>query len=252
VITHKRKPFSPNLKVLYEISKVIADYFLEHPKTQICLVHGGGSYAHAVASQYATQSTFFSENKIGVPFVTWSARKLNDRVVESFFDYNVPVFPLQTSSIIGVTGNEFKLNATILKSVLESGLIPILHGDILPNSSKPVIISGERIIELLSNEFDIQRIIVCTNTDGVFVDPQKPERGLIDCIDPSNFTTLSKSFRSSSAIDATGGMKEKVEVLYRIAIRRGVPSQIINGTKPHILRDCLHNKEVICTWIRGD
>ena len=119
VITHKRKPFEPNLKVLYEISKVIADYTMEHPKIKICLIHGGGSYAHAVACQYAAESTFFSQGKIGIPLVTWSARKLNDRVVESFFDYNVPVFPLQTSSMIGVNNNgELKLNSMILKSVL--------------------------------------------------------------------------------------------------------------------------------------
>ena len=122
----------------------------------------------------------------------------------------------------------------------------------MPNPVKPIIVSGEKIIELISDEFEVDKIIICTNTDGVFVDPQNPKMGLIDCINKSNFALFSKSFKSSSAIDITGGMKEKVEVLYKIAVKRGISSQIINGTKPLILKDSLNNRDVICTWIRGD
>jgi isopentenyl phosphate kinase len=185
--------------------------------------------------------------------VTWSARKLNDRVVESLFDYNVPVFPLQTSSIVSINNDKaLKLNTVIIKSVIDSGLIPILHGDILPHPSSPLILSGEKIIQLLVDEFQVEKIIMCTNTDGVFIDPQKPERGVINCIDESNYKLFSSSFRSSSAIDVTGGMKEKVDCLYEIAQKCKVPSQIINGTNPMILRDSLNNKDVVCTWIRGN
>jgi isopentenyl phosphate kinase len=251
VITHKNKAFSPNLHNLYEISKVLAEFWIENP-TQMCLVHGGGGFAHVVARQYAVQSTFFSKNKLGISLVTWSARKLNDRVIESLVDYNLPVFPLQTSALIVMDNKKLKINMRIMTTIVDAGWIPVLYGDMLPGEKEARIVSGERILELLCKKFDVEKIIVCTNTDGVLRDLRKPEMGVIESINPTNMRSISRRLQSSSAIDITGGMKDKVRVLYRIARKMGVKSQIINGTNPLILKDCLHNKNVVCTWIEGE
>jgi isopentenyl phosphate kinase len=251
VITHKEEAFSPNLSNLYKIAKVLSDFWKE-TKTKMCIVHGGGSYAHAVATRYATPSTFYSKNKLGISLVTWSVRKLNDRVIESFVDYNIPVFPLQTSAMVSIYDSKLRINQQIIETLVSSGWIPVLHGDVLPDTREPRIVSGERVMELLCGIFDVKKIIVCTITNGVLLNLEKPEEGVIKLINPENIQSVSQKLQDSLAIDVTGGMKDKVRVLYDIATKHGVPSQIINGTNPLTLRDCLRDKHVVGTWITGD
>jgi len=251
VITHKDKPFSPNLKNLYDIARVLSDYWRENPARKIFIVHGGGSFAHVVASQYTRYYPLTSENRRGISLISWSARKLNDRVVESLVDYDLPVFPLQTSSIFAAGKRGPKLNASIVKTIVGNGWIPVLYGDIILCEGEAQIVSGEKILEILCREFDVEKIIVCTNANGVLRDVNNPTMGIVDSINPKNIRSIMKKLGASSGIDVTGGMKEKVKILYRIAVVMGIKSQIINGTSPKALDDCLHNKNVAGTSIEG-
>lgn len=251
VITHKDKPFSPNLKNLYNIARVLSDFWRENLNKEIIIVHGGGSFAHVVASQYTRYFPLTSENRRGISLISWSARKLNDRVVESLVDYDLPVFPLQTSSIFAPEKRGPKLNASLVKIIVGNGWIPVLYGDIIPCEGEAQIISGEKILETLCKEFDVERIIVCTNADGVLRDVNNPTTGIVDSINPKNIRSIMKTLGASSGIDVTGGMKEKVKILYRIATVMGVKSQVINGTSPEALDECLHGRNVVGTSIEG-
>jgi len=251
VITHKDKPLTPNLKNLYRISRVIANYWGESSRKSICIIHGGGSFAHVVASQYTHQLSLTLKNRRGISLITWSARKLNDRVVESFVDYDLPVFPLQTSSLFTFHKKGLKMHKNIVKVILQNEWIPILYGDVILGEVEAQILSGERILEALSRDFNVERIIVCTNTPGVLIDKNKPDKGIFKSINPKNIRSVIRMLGSSSGIDVTGGMKEKVRILYKIAVKRGIRSVIIDGTNPAILYDCLHDQDIIGTWIEG-
>jgi len=248
VITQKNEPFTPNLKNLYALARTIAEYWGNGGSKTMCIIHGGGSFAHVVASQYASRTT---SNRRGISLITWSARKLNDRVVESLIDFDLPAFPLQTSSLFFVSGGKPKMHTRVVREILEGGWIPVLYGDIVVGDGEAQILSGEKIIEALSEEFDIEKIIVCTDTPGVLVDRNKPEKGIFKSVNPQNIQSVMKTLGASSGIDVTGGMKQKVETLYRIATRKGISSVIIDGTNPKTLGNCLTNQNAVGTFIEG-
>jgi len=251
VITHKDQPFSPNLKNLYGIARVLADYREYEREKQICIVHGGGSFAHVVASQYARQLTLTTKNRRGISLITWSARKLNDRVIESLVDYDLPVFPLQTSSIMVLNKKRLSLHTDLLRAVLANGWIPVLYGDIIVGQDEVQIVSGERILDVLARDFEVEKIIVCTNAQGVLIDVKEPSRGIVKSINPENIRSIMRTLGSSTEIDVTGGMKGKVKILYNIAVHRGIRSIIIDGTDFKTLRDCLNGANCAGTWIEG-
>jgi len=248
VITQKNEPFTPNLKNLYAVARTIAEYWSNGVSKTMCIIHGGGSFAHVVASQYIYRTTL---NRRGISLITWSARKLNDRVVESLIDFDLPAFPLQTSSLFFVSGGKPKMHTRVVREILNGTWIPVLYGDIVVGDGEAQILSGEEIIEALSEEFDIEKIIVCTDTSGVLVDKNKPEKGIFKSINPQNIQSVMKILGASSGIDVTGGMKQKVETLYRIATRKGISSVIIDGTDPKTLSNCLNNQNVVGTFIEG-
>ena len=225
VITHKDNPFTPNLKNLYGISRAIANYYSKNPEKQLCIVHGGGSFAHVVASRYATKLSLTLQNRRAISLITWSARKLNDRVIESLIDYNLPVFPLQTSSVFMITNKKPKMESNLIETILNNGWIPVLYGDIIIGSREAQVMSGERILESLTAHLIVERIIVCTDVPGILIDVDHPEKGIIEVINPQNIKSVMKVLRTSSSIDVTGGMKEKVRYLYKIAIKQKVQSQ---------------------------
>lgn len=251
VITHKNRPFSPNLESLHDIARVLADYWTENRTKNIIVIHGGGSFAHVAASRYTAGSALPSKDKMRISLITWAARKINDRVIESLIDYNLPVFPLQTSSIIAANGGRLRLDETIIKTTIKNGWIPVLYGDVIMGESEAQIASGERVIELLCKTLEVERIIVCTNTNGVLRNIEDPDMGTVESINPTNIRAMVRKLQASSGIDVTGGMKEKVRILYRIAVRMGIRSQIINGTNPVTLYDCLRGRKAAGTRIEG-
>ena len=229
VITHKEKPFSPNLINLYQIAKELSDYWQQLPPKSMMIVHGGGGFAHVVASQQQRSLELDSERKRAISLITWSARKLNDRVIESCVDYDLPVFPLQTSSMLTAGKKRLIINKALLDSILKNGWIPVLYGDIVPSADGGEIVSGEKIIETVCRDFDVDRILICTNVDGVLKDVNNPALGVVEKITRVNVMSVMRKMKGSSCPDVTGGMKEKVRILYRIATETGVSSQIMNG-----------------------
>jgi isopentenyl phosphate kinase len=117
VITTRENPFSPNDKNICRLAKELADYW-KISKEKILLIHGGGNFTHVGGGQFSKSLQTDSEGKKPVSIKTWSMRKLNDRVLENLVDNNLPVFPLQTSSIVTITNNLTTINCALLKNWL--------------------------------------------------------------------------------------------------------------------------------------
>jgi isopentenyl phosphate kinase len=249
VVTHKNEPFTPNLKNLYGIARTLADYLDETEQKEMCIIHGGGSFAHVVASQHPNLTT---ADKRGISLITWSARKLNDRVVESLIDFDIPAFPLQTSSLFYVSEGKPQLCKGVLSGIIESGWIPVLYGDVIVGDNEAQIVSGEKIIEEISNKFDVKKIIVLTNVPGILLDVTKPNRGIIKVVNKKNIQYVTNLLGASSSIDVTGGMAQKVKTLYEISSKKSIKSVIIDGTDLVSFSNCLKNEIPKGTIIEGN
>ncbi len=249
VITQKDKPFTPDLNVLYEIAKVFGKFCKENPEQTVSLVHGGGSFAHVVASQYSDRSELTTKTKRGVALIAWSARKLNDRVIESLVDHDVPVFPLQTSSVFHLTKSGPKMNRDIFANTINNGWVPVLYGDIILGDGVVKILPGEEIVQGICSEFQVQKVIMCTNVPGVMRDINNPAAGIFDKINSGNLTEVLSTIEESYGIDVTGGMKQKVMEMHELAKEKDVSTLIIDGTDSAVLLESLRGDDSLGTLI---
>ena len=250
VIITRENPFSLNDKNICRLAKELADYW-KMSKEKILLIHGGGNFTHVGGGQFSKSLQTGSEGKKPVSIKTWSMRKLNDRVLENLVDNNLPVFPLQTSSIVTVTNNLTTINCALLKKLVDLDYIPVLYGDIIPTASGGQVISEAIIAELIYEYFPINRIIVCSSMDGVPVNAQNPSMGFVSKINSENINQVLDNLGNSSLVNIKGAMQEELKIVYNVAVRAGVNAQIINGTKPGMLYQCLCGNESLGTFIEG-
>jgi isopentenyl phosphate kinase len=163
----------------------------------------------------------------------------------------MPIFPMQTSALISITNNFVTINHAPIKKLVNLDFIPALYGDIIPNETGGQIFSAEKIMELLYEHFSITRIIVCSNAEGVPVDAHDVSCGFVKKINAKNVDDVLDNLSSSHMLDVRDSLNEKLKILYNIAVRAGVNVQIINGTKPEYISECLRGNENIGTLIEG-
>jgi isopentenyl phosphate kinase len=93
-------------------------------------------------------------------------------------------------------------------SLLESGFVPVIHGDIVTTAEKgATIVSGDELVTNLSNSIPTKRIGFCTSTPGVL----DPSGNVIPRL--SSQQKGNSSITHSSATDVTGGMAGKIKEL---------------------------------------
>jgi isopentenyl phosphate kinase len=95
-----------------------------------------------------------------------------------------------------------------VKTMLDEGFVPVLHGDVLAHAGRGVtVVSGDELAVTLAERLDADRVGLCTGVSGVLdVDGRVVER--ID-----SFERVADSLSGSDATDVTGGMAGKVRAL---------------------------------------
>lgn len=156
-----------------------------------------------------------------------------------FREEDIPCYPFQTSSyLISSQGQPYHFFIEPIKHVLSMGIIPILSGDIVFDAKqKFVVFSSDGIPELLLNELIIQRVVMLTNVPGIIYYSSE-SASIIPLITKENYTFALKEATYSKAPDVSGGMRNKVEAVIRLA-NRGVESVICEGSDPTILMSAL-------------
>jgi isopentenyl phosphate kinase len=232
IITTKEYPFAPNTKALGNLAKELSDYW-QTTKEQMIIIHGGGNFTHVAEGQFS-KNLAQSDNKKPAA-LTWAMRKLNDHVLESLADFNLPVYPLQTSALINIPCKFAVINQAVVKKTVALGYIPVLYSDIIPTETGGQVVSGEEIMELLYEHFTLTRIIVCSAMDGVPVDAKNTALGLVSRIDHNKINDVLDNLGNASLLNIMGTLEDKLKILYNVSVRAGVNTQIINGTKPGLL-----------------
>ncbi|MGI0135236.1 MAG: isopentenyl phosphate kinase, partial [Candidatus Micrarchaeaceae archaeon] len=219
IATHKDKEKSANIALLKRILAEINDAAKE-TGARLVLGHGGGSYPHATAARFGLKSSgsITDANRLGFTLTQLDARELNTIIAKIAAELGMPVFPISPSSF-GVVKAGTITEGTVAPVIaaIGNGYMPLVYGDCLQGADGTYgICSTEKIFEFLCGHAKPDAVISVSDLDGVYdSDPHKnPNAKLMPTIDSSNIDAALASSGGSMHTDVTGGMADKVNVLW--------------------------------------
>lgn len=238
IITKKDTPFSLNESNLTSLIRNISEYMAKKDSEEkIIILHGGGSFSHMAAFPYQNVEANTTTLEMGPVLINTATRSLNLKIIKVMLDYGIRVFPFQASSLfIKNDGNLVISTPVIIQNAIEMNWIPVLYGDVIldTDSRQWQVTSSESIIKSLSDHLAVKRILMATDKDGVLKD-MMDSSSIVRVINHNNITQMEKFLRASQNIDTTGGMRDKVNFLYQLALNRKIISLIFNGNKKGLL-----------------
>ena len=251
-ITIKEKPFTANHSVIENLAREIAKAKVPH----LVLVHGGGSFGHPLAKEYAISEGLKDPSQIIGFSKTHNAMTiLNRLVVETLIQCNIPAVGLAPSSfIVTKSGRIEKMDVNIISKILEMGFVPVLYGDAVLDTRKGfTILSGDQLVASLAIIFDADRIILGVDVDGLYTDDPKSDPSA-KLIEQANLNELKREHSwidKAKVTDVTGGMYGKIIELIP-AIEHGTRALIVNSTKRGTVYRALCSEKVKGTIIERE
>lgn len=225
IITNKQKPLTPNVTAINKIA-----FQLKKIKEPIIVIHGGGSFGHYWSVKYNMHTKPDKYSKKGVSIVKNSMVELNKIILDSFLKYDLNPYCLPPSDfMVGNKPNLKKIKE--IAKIAKSGLIPISYGDVMwHGKNKFYILSGDRIMGILSKILKPRLTIFVLNVDGVYSD-MKTKKLLYEIKEEK--TSVSKV-----EMDVTGGMNRKIKEAVSIS-KNGINVFLVNGNKPNRIVDAV-------------
>jgi len=218
IITNKQKPLTPNLSA---INKIVSQ--LKKIKEPIIVVHGGGSFGHYWSATYAMHTKPAKYNKKGVCVVKNSMIALNKIILDSFLKNGLNPYCLPpTDFMLGNKADQKKIRE--IAKIAKAGLVPISYGDVMwYGKNKFYILSGDKLMGILSKILKPRLVIFVLNVDGVYSDMKTKK--LLREIKGKN-PEISKV-----EMDVTGGMSRKIKEAISIS-KSGTKVLLVNGNNP--------------------
>lgn len=254
LITDKTQPQTPRLDVLTRLSSEIAEAMDQNPDIRLVLGHGSGSFGHVPASQYGTRKGVYSaEQWSGFVEVWWAASALNRLVMDALHNAGLPAIAFSPlAMIIARNGQVAAWDTYPLKTALEIGLVPIIHGDVVFDLERGgTILSTEDLFSYLARQLHPNRILIAGRETGVWKD-YPTRKQLIPLITPKTLAETMPTLTGSNATDVTGGMIAKVNTMLNLVKEiMGLEVLIFSGEQPGAVCDTLLGAS-IGTIIRPD
>jgi len=251
LITDKTKPLSYRQDVMLRIAQEIARIRQEKPDIKMIIGHGSGSFGHVVAQQYQTISGVkTSEEWVGFAEVARIAGELTTLVWRSFEKADVTAMRFSPSiSALAQDGRLIQMSLDNIHHALANDILPFVHGDVAFDLQRGgTIVSTETVFAYLCQRFDIERVILLGEVDGVLDKEQK----VIPRISHNNIEEIKPLLKPSRGTDVTGGMITKVNGMLELAHQFGVTVHIINGLAPDLLYKFIVDEIQIGTTISSD
>lgn len=242
LITDKTQPQTPRLDVLTRLSSEIAEAMDQNPDIRLVLGHGSGSFGHVPASQYGTRKGVYSaEQWSGFVEVWWAASALNRLVMDALHNAGLPAIAFSPlAMIIARNGQVAAWDTHPLKTALEIGLVPIIHGDVVFDLERGgTILSTEDLFSYLARQLHPNRILIAGRETGVWKD-YPTRKQLIPLITPKTLAETMPTLTGSNATDVTGGMIAKVNTMLNLVKEiMGLEVLIFSGEQPGAVCDAL-------------
>lgn len=209
----------------------------------LILVHGAGSFGHALVIKHGLQGGVKNTaQKLGYADTHAACSELSQMLVKELIANGAPAISIPPAAILVLKDKRISsFNTKLVNDYLDSGYLPVLYGDMAPDSvlgGYPC--SGDQIVSYLGKGADM--IVLASDVDGVLDDKNK----IIPSISRSNLQEVSAHLKHTEN-DVTGGMRGKIEELLGL----GTISYIVNAKKPERVISLFEGKEVPCTRIEG-
>lgn len=255
VITQKENYATLNTAVLNSISDEISEVM---PKPMV-IVHGAGSFGHQLARDYGLKSPKKdSALPMKIAQVQRDVRTLNLYVLNSLLSSGIPAVSLPPSVCTELSSDRissFDMNP--FSEFLKLGNVPVSFGDVVPDKVKGAsILSGDTIMETLSEKYHPEKAVFVLDVDGFFDRPPDDSAVLYRELTVSELEEIlnSKPLNSiirNGVVDITGGIRTKMESALRIA-RSGTDTFLVNGKVKGRVRDVLLGRPTEFTLIKGE
>jgi isopentenyl phosphate kinase len=251
-ITVKDTPRTANQPVIDKLAEEIA----EANVTPLIVVHGGGSFGHPLAKEYAINEGFKDSSQIiGFSKTHDAMTVLNGSVVQALIQHNIAAVGVAPSSFIITKSDRIeKMNTNVIAELLGMGFVPVLYGDAVLDTEKGfAILSGDQLVAKLAITLGTERIILGVDVDGLCTSDPKEDKTakLIEHADLKELKRMSSLIEEAQVTDVTGGMHGKIIELIP-AIEHGVRTVIINATEAGTVRKALRNEKVKGTVIEKE
>lgn len=236
----------------HRISQEIAQAYAQTPGLRLIIGHGSGSFGHVAAKKHGTMDGVTTpEQWRGFAEVATTAAALNAYLAQTLFQADIPLWRIQPSaSAVAVSGVIAYMDLNPIRAALEHGLVPLVYGDVaLDEIRGGTIISTETIFTYLTQQLEIDRIVLAGEVDGVLDD----NANVIPEITPANFEQYAHLLGGSRGTDVTGGMLTKVSDMLRLVqYKKGLRVSIINGLTPNAIGQALQGQQNVGTLIYDD
>ena len=248
VITDKSRYRTFNADRVKRLCKEIKD-----SDERVIVVHGAGSFGHVLAKEHNLNDGFKDDSQIpAVAQVCYDMRYLNEMVVKELNDAGLPAVSVPTGSCFMMRNRELIIgDPSVLKSMFEKGIMPVMFGDVVMDSELGfAICSGDQVMERLKEIFDPTRVIFVSDIDGLYdKDPKNnKDAKLIKDVDRKVMESVETDI---TVADVTGGVRGKMETMLRMC-SAGCDCVLVNGTVGGRLLTLLKGGKVPCTIARGE
>ncbi len=235
IITNKDKPLTANVSAIKKIASQ-----LKKVKESYMVVHGGGSFGHYWSVKYDMHTKPDRYSIKGVSVVKNSMVELNKLILEAFLQSGIHPYCLPPTDF--VFGNKPIIKkAQEITKIAQTGLVPVSYGDVMWfGKNKFYILSGDKIMGMLTRILKPRLAIFVTNVDGVYSDIKNKK--LIREI------TTERPKITDVKMDVTGGMSRKIKEATDMA--RNTSVFFVNGNMPQRILNAINGKEFEGTLFR--
>lgn len=206
-------------------------------KYPIVLVMGGGSYGNLAPRIYNIQSPQDNWNKNNLLMMTVTMQGMLKEISEIFREYEIPVYPFQTSALFTYDEDGVYVNTEPMIRSMDIGCIPLLSGDLIFGRDRNFkIFSSDNIPVAIAEDLNLVNVLYYGDVPGVYHPFGSNE--VVSVIDKNNFNIVLSSAGKSGKPDITGGMKNKLEQAKLLA-QMGISSEILAFTEINFLAESI-------------
>jgi len=233
VITDKMVPF----KIRDDVISRMASEISRAERTDVVIVHGGGSVGHYLAKRLNLLGSD-EPKKINVSYVLSEMDKLSTRIVSHLVDKGIPAVAIPTHAIGSHdSAGSLKLDESVVRLALRSGLSPVLRGDVILGEKKIDIVSGDLLSSRLAVSLGAERLIFCMDQEGIIGTDGKlmPRVRLSEPYD--HLLWPSEEGRT----DVTGGLGAKLKEIESV-VKAGIPVLFLSPFRENRLLNAMTGK----------
>ncbi len=246
LITDKAKPRTVRKERLERLAAEIAAGW---SGGGLIVGHGSGSFGHPEAKAAGLvggaggRRLGTAADRMGIARTQAAAQALHRLIVSSLVDAGVAAYSQPPSGfLVADDGKPHGPPPEPLAEALRLGMVPVTMGDVAMDRRRgAAIVSTETGFEFLAGALPTLGITVRRAVWlGVVPGVLNGEGRLIPRIDATNIEAARTAAGGSPAVDVTGGMEHRLVTAWRLA-RVGVPSLILDGREPGLLRSALRD-----------